>query len=211
MQLIGLAGPLKSGKDTIADHLVAKHGFVKVGFADKIREELQTIAFPSAWHDFTNQDFKENFDPALAIMFCADNAFVAWLVHRKIIEHSASDYRYARSPRWLQQQWGDYRRATAGWDYFICAVRERIEATAAPVVVSGLRYAASAPIPTAEADLIRQLGGWVWHIDRPGFEPSAEHTTEIALPRHPRDLSIDNDGDVEELLEVVNLTIGALA
>ncbi|KMN48737.1 hypothetical protein VL04_17345 [Chromobacterium violaceum] len=62
-------------------------------------------------------------------------------------------------------------------------MREQIEASSAPVVVSGLRYAASAPIPTAE----------------------------IALPRHPRDLTIDNDGDIEALLEVVDLTIGALA
>ncbi|QRO34016.1 hypothetical protein [Chromobacterium violaceum] len=211
MQLIGLAGPLKSGKDTVADHLVAQHGFVKVGFADKIREEL-IDAYGLDWDSvlLEDQSGKDVVVSQLAMHHCSDEQFILWLLQQSRISGPQPDA-IPRSPRWLQQQWGDYRRATAGWDYFICAVRERIEASTAPVVVSGLRYAASAPIPTAEADLIRQLGGWVWHIDRPGFEPSAEHTTEIALPRHPRDLTIDNDGDVEELLEVVNLTIGALA
>ncbi|QND84548.1 Deoxynucleoside monophosphate kinase [Chromobacterium vaccinii] len=209
MQLIGLAGPKKSGKDTIADHLVAVHGYVKVGFADRIREEL-SAAFPDHDHDFENQDMKDEPSFHLALFLCCDAGFLHWLKWRDIGTESG-DRSVPHSPRWLQQHWGDYRRATAGWDYFICAVREQIEAAAAPVVVSGLRYAATAPIPTAEADLIRQLGGWVWHIDRPGYESSAEHTTEIALPRHPRDLTIDNDGDVEALIEVVDLTIGALA
>ncbi|WP_406850074.1 deoxynucleotide monophosphate kinase family protein [Chromobacterium phragmitis] len=211
MQLIGLAGPKKSGKDTIADHLVANHGFVKIGFADKIRLEL-IEAYGLDWNSFLLEDQagKDVEITRLALPFCSDEGFILWLLQQSRISGPQPDAA-PRSPRWLQQQWGDYRRATAGWDYFICAVRDQIEAAAAPVVVSGLRYAASAPIPTAEADLIRQLGGWVWHIDRPGHEASAEHTTEIALPRHPRDLTIDNDGDVEALLEVVDLTIGALA
>ncbi|KUM02726.1 hypothetical protein KIF53_15645 [Chromobacterium subtsugae] len=210
MQLIGLAGPKKSGKDTIADHLVANHGFVKIGFADKIREELRA-AYPGLEAGtFENQVFKDVNDISLALEHCENLGFIDWLRHRRVVEIYA-ELSESRSPRWLQQQWGDYRRATAGWDYFICDVCERIEASTTPVVVSGLRYAASAPIPTAEAGLIRQLGGWVWHIDRPGYQASAEHTTEIALPRHSRDLTIDNDGDVKTLLDVVDLTVGALA
>lgn len=36
--LIGLVGPAGSGKDTIAEHLVEHHGFVRVAFADRLRE-----------------------------------------------------------------------------------------------------------------------------------------------------------------------------
>lgn len=166
MQLIGLAGPKKSGKDTIADHLVANHGFVKIGFADKIREELRA-AYPGLEAGtFENQVFKDVNDISLALEHCENLGFIDWLRHRRVVEIYA-ELSESRSPRWLQQQWGDYRRATAGWDYFICDVCERIEASTTPVVVSGLRYAASAPIPTAEAGLIRQLGvGYGTSTDR---------------------------------------------
>ena len=41
--LIGLTGPPGCGKDTAADHLVKNHGFVRVAFADTIREVALTI------------------------------------------------------------------------------------------------------------------------------------------------------------------------
>lgn len=211
MQLIGLAGPKKSGKDTIADHLVAAHGYVKVGFADRIRLEL-IDAYGLDFGSFLleNQTGKDIEIPRLALPFCSDEGFILWMLQQSRISGPQPDAT-PRSPRWIQQQWGDYRRATAGWDYFICAVREQIEAAAAPVVVSGLRYAATAPIPTAEADLIRQLGGWVWHVDRPGYEASPAHSTEFALPRRPGDMTVDNDGDVEALYGTVDLACLAFA
>ncbi|MCD0492287.1 hypothetical protein LQD23_08255 [Chromobacterium violaceum] len=211
MQLIGLAGPKKSGKDTVADHLVAHHGFVKVGFADKIREELLD-AYGLDWDSvlLEDQSGKDSVVSQLAMHHCCDEQFILWLLQQSRISGPQPDA-VPRSPRWLQQQWGDYRRATAGWDYFICAVRVRIEVSTAPVVVSGLRYAASAPIPTAEADLIRQLGGCVWHMNRPGYAASQEHSTEIALPRRPGDVIINNYGDVEALIKAIDLTCRALA
>ena len=41
--LIGLTGYAGSGKDTVADILVQNHGFVKVAFADPLREMLLTL------------------------------------------------------------------------------------------------------------------------------------------------------------------------
>lgn len=38
MKIIGIAGKARTGKDTIANHLVEKHGFVQLAFADPIRE-----------------------------------------------------------------------------------------------------------------------------------------------------------------------------
>lgn len=36
--IIGLAGKKQSGKDTVADYLVAKYGYTKLGFADAVKE-----------------------------------------------------------------------------------------------------------------------------------------------------------------------------
>ena len=41
--LIGFTGPPGWGKDTAADHLVKAHGFVRVAFADTIRQVALTI------------------------------------------------------------------------------------------------------------------------------------------------------------------------
>lgn len=40
MRLIGLTGPAGCGKDTVAGHLVAKHGYIKLSFAEPIKDAL---------------------------------------------------------------------------------------------------------------------------------------------------------------------------
>ena len=41
--IIGLSGYAQVGKDTVANYLVEKYGFVKVSFADPIREALYKL------------------------------------------------------------------------------------------------------------------------------------------------------------------------
>ena len=43
MYIIGLTGYKGSGKDTIADYLVGEHGFIKIAFADFIRNALKEL------------------------------------------------------------------------------------------------------------------------------------------------------------------------
>lgn len=40
MTVVGITGAAGSGKDTIADHLCARHGFIKVSLADPIKDIL---------------------------------------------------------------------------------------------------------------------------------------------------------------------------
>ena len=43
MVLIGLSGWARSGKDTIADHLVKNHNFKKLSFGQKVKDALYAL------------------------------------------------------------------------------------------------------------------------------------------------------------------------
>jgi hypothetical protein len=47
--IIGLNGNARAGKDTAADYLVKKYGFVKIAFADELKRTLQR------WYNFTDE------------------------------------------------------------------------------------------------------------------------------------------------------------
>lgn len=197
--LIGLAGKKKSGKDTIADYLVSHHGFTKIGFADPIRAQVADAWALDSTRMLEDQDIKDTPMPRLSFADCQDEQFVFWLRKNFMSE---SDPRYkSRSPREIQQLWGDYKRDTCGWRHFIDLVEENILTIraanpAARIVVSGVRYAASAPSPEAEAELIRTLGGSIWHIARHGLPTGDGHSTEKPLPQHRSDRTIHNCKDV---------------
>ena len=45
--LIALFGPPGAGKDTVAKRLVEQHGFVRIAFADKVRELAYQVMSPN--------------------------------------------------------------------------------------------------------------------------------------------------------------------
>lgn len=170
-RIIGLAGRAGTGKSTVAQALCAHHAFVEVALAGPIKRGL------AAMLDLPIEIFD---DPA------TKDAPIDWL--RNV------------SPRRLMQTLGTgWGRQIIADDLWLILARRRIaQLTAqadrlhiAGIVVSDLRYA-------DEADLVRQLGGTVWHIVR-AAPPVAPHCSEAGIPAQPGDRTTDNTGTREQL------------
>lgn len=66
MILIGLTGRAGSGKDTVADYLVQRHGFTKLSFAAPLKAGLNAMFgfTPEQWND---REWKERVIPELGV------------------------------------------------------------------------------------------------------------------------------------------------
>ena len=108
------------------------------------------------------------------------------------------------SPRQLLQTLGtEWGRQMIRDDIWLRVAFWRWEQLAAGgvslIVVPDVRF-------SNEARLIRENGGEVWMIHRPGVEPVASHSSEAGLPLRMIDRLIVNDGTVDQLRERVEAT-----
>lgn len=186
MKVIGLCGAVGAGKDTAASLM---DGYRAIAFADALYQEVaQAFGVTVEW--LKRREFKEVEQEGLALMRCEDVGF---------IEHmTPSFWQYGRSPRQILQWWGDYRRAQDP-DYFVKHTAAEIEALAAyhcgavNFVITDARFA-------NEAALIRQLGGEIWQIVRPGVVAGCTgHKSDTDGSEFAPDRVIVNDGSLEDL------------
>lgn len=219
MKLIGLAAPMQCGKDTIADYLVANHGFLKFSFSDALyREVRQAFAATPDEVPSANGEVKERATDALALCWCDDQDFVNRMVDLYLgVEPGNAEYveflHAPRSPRWLLQQWGtEYRRhqspdywikqAEAFVTVFLERKRDGMLSEVAGLVNTSVRFA-------NECAFIRRLNGEVWHIYRRVAEAKHLNTyvSEQRLPVEPGDKELYNNGSLEQLHTGVSLLL----
>jgi len=184
MKVVGISGKARSGKDTVADLLMAKYaeqsGIThKYSFADPIKKACSEL-------------FGINIQ-----MFYSGN--------RELIlpEHGLSI-------RQIMQRFGtECMRGHFGEDFWIKKAEcefERIKeiseneqyAPVSLIVIPDVRYC-------NEADLIRKYGTII-HVDRddvPDEVGDTGHTSEVGIARHMDDIMIDNNGTLEDLIEKV--------
>lgn len=180
MQIIGIAGKMGSGKDTIADVLVARYGFRRISMADAIRAECASAI-----------------ERGRAPDGCPDDI-------RQIVERDGwgPGMVYAKptvvSMRRLLQYWGTEHRRAQDPDYWVKRTREALGSIAGPVVIPDIRFA-------NEAALVRELGGQVWIVRRSQADatrdPAAHsHISEQFCDQYTRwDAAIQNDGTLDDL------------
>ena len=183
MKLIALCGAAGAGKDTVADMLPAR----KLAFADTLYHEV-AAAFEFTVADLKCRATKEVALRALRITRCADDGFLEF--------NGAEDWEVPRSPRQILQWWGDYRRAQDR-KYFIDATTLAIVYCPGDIVITDVRF-------PNEAALVRQLGGQLWQIRRPGYEAGGTgHASDTDGSEFGPDRVIRNEGGLEDLRATV--------
>lgn len=184
LPLVGLVGRKRHGKDTLADVLIERAGFVKAGFADPLREAVLATD-PIVGHEVTTV---RGWDGDL---------------HRTIVRpihysealrlHGYEDAKdvYPEFRRVLQTFGTDGIRALDP-EFWVRQAVARIDARTTPYVLTDVRF-------PNEADAIRERGGFLIRVVRPDLpvDPD-EHESESALDGYSVDLDIRNDGTLEE-------------
>ncbi|MFC1555080.1 hypothetical protein ACFL7D_10625 [candidate division KSB1 bacterium] len=204
--ILGLGHKARQGKDTAADYLMKNYNCRVIHFADALYDECRkgNILYredPSAFFiKPLNEDYFILNDP--------DDSIIDWIKkngsREEGLQHSA-DYVYRgmiEKDGTLLQFWGtEFRRRNFGWDYWVDIVRELVESNPdIDYVISDARF-------KNESQMIKEMGGEVWKIDRVGYlaqDRDPNHTSEIDLDGWEFDKIILNNGSISDLWEKVD-------
>jgi hypothetical protein len=208
--IIGITGFIGSGKDTAANHLVAKHGFRRDSFAGTLKDAVAQIfgwdrellegLTPEA------RDWREQVDP--------------WWAKRLDMPRL--------TPRYMLQLWGtEVCRQGFHDDIWIASMENRLRKTVDDIVISDVRF-------PNEIAAIRRAGGiviWVQRGPLPEWYDCAlrENTThedeqwlledahQLMPQKYPQvhksewawigqvfNSVVDNNGTVDQLYEQIN-------
>lgn len=202
--VIGLHGLPGVGKDVAADILVSQLGFTKLAFADRLKAELIS-AFNCPRELFYEHEFKAQPHILLSLSHCTNKCFINWYQSGREglgdIEDSQGEFWFApRSPRWLMQHFGDFRRSQNP-NYFIEKLQDQIDMLPCSlIVVSDVRYDNE-----AKAILANQPSR-IWEISRIGYAAPDGHSSNVRLSQELITQSIKNDRGIGEFQFDVSAT-----
>lgn len=182
--IIGLIGRKRSGKDTVAAHLVENYGHTRLAFADGVRDALYRL------------------NPLIADRSDWDIHRVADLVDAVGWENAKEDTEIRSL---LQRMGTDAVRDVVGEEAWVKALERKVDQF--PILqVEGLRRPITPRIVITdvrfpnEAEYVIDEGGTIVRILRPDTDMSGDtHISETALDFFSADVTLVNDGTVEDL------------
>jgi len=189
IEVIGISGYARSGKDTIAEKLVER-GYVRGSFADAIRDALYRLN-PSI--DATGVCDKDEDGVRLYL----EPVSLQALVDRCGWENTKAEPDVRRLLQVFGTEVGREMFGDNIWiDYLFDSLPD-----GAKVVIPDVRY-------PNEADAITALGGVVWRVVRDGVGPVNGHISDSAMDDYPFMNTVYNGGTIEELHEWVEWELG---
>jgi hypothetical protein len=186
--ILGLAGPARSGKDTVASivaeiiegegHSVKRDAFanrLKISAAHALGFKFDTIDEYRDWSDHIKENCRVN------------------------VVDLAGTYKSVSGREYLQFYGTEAHRNVFSTDFWVDAllsnpVEEQL------LVVTDVRF-------PNEAEAIIESGGEVWRVNREGSGVPGSHVSETPLPDDLVDYEIDNDGTIEDLRKLIKDTL----
>ncbi|MFM9669326.1 deoxynucleotide monophosphate kinase family protein [Streptomyces galilaeus] len=185
MQDIALTGLARSGKDSVATRLVEHHGYVRVAFADKLKEAALKVDPMIPFPRYSGQEQHHMRLSAVVATYGWERAKDLFPEVRRFLQCYGQTVREMYSEFWItaarpaiREAWGSGR----------------------PVVVTDVRYA-------NEADFLRnRLDFGLVRITRPGQTPG-DHISEREMLGYQEDRTIVNGGSLEALAALADLLV----
>ena len=200
--IISISGLIGSGKDTIAEDLVAKHGFKQESFAGNLKDAKSTIF---------NWD-RELLEGKTELGREWRDTIDTWWSNRLGIPNL--------TPRWVLQHWGtEVCRYGFHDDIWIASLENKLLESTQDIVISDCRF-------PNEISMIKGLGGTTVRVSRGGnpqwydiaiaantgdgsvyhqqlLNEMQIHKSEWAWVGTKFDIAITNDGQKEELYSCI--------
>jgi hypothetical protein len=170
-------GQKRAGKDTLAGFLIEEHGFVRLAFADRLREALLEIDPLVGRGDLRVSDVISS------VGWEGAKGLPAGVEIRRLLQHVGVTARGLREDVWAAPVVEAAQKIRSGG-----ILRE----VPAPVVVTDVRF-------PDEADAIRAAGGKIVRVDRPGLPDDDGHVSEHAWRDVEPDFLVLNDGSLDDL------------
>lgn len=168
--IVGLIGYAQSGKDTVASRLVDACNFKRYAFADNLRKALYKL-----------NPVLSQYGDGTPIRLAHHVDAVGWERAKKTAE-----------VRRLLQEYGSTIREIDEW-FWVRPVMNAINEHNRLSVITDVRF-------PNEAKAIRDAGGMLVRVVRPGVGPVNGHVSETALDDTPADRTIRNDGSLIALM-----------
>jgi predicted AAA+ superfamily ATPase len=171
--LIAILGPKGSGKTTLSHYLEVQHAYMSTSFATPLKLMLKTL--------LEYQNLSPN------------------LIHAMLygdLKETETKYLDYATPRRAMQTLGSEWRDLISRNLWVNIWENKIYSElnrGRKITVDDARF-------IHEVNLIRNLGGKIVKIHRPGYEPSAkEHISETEQGKIVPDLLITNDSSLENM------------
>lgn len=193
--IIGCTGPAQVGKDSVGKVLVDLYGYTRVAFADKMKAALYAL---NPW--ITPRDVKSGVE-------FKQFPTGTWKLQAIVDDVGWDRAKMLPEVRGLLQRLGtEVGRDVLGEDIWVEAAWKALDVPlyAARVVVTDVRF-------ENEARWVREHGGQVVHVSRPGYGAWNGHKSEAGVVREPMDWEVANDGGLGDLRSKVEGLMAAMA